>query len=80
MLLFTHFLFKALNDTELDGRSINVREDRDAVSGGGGYSGGNNRVYVQGLPWTSSWQSVKDLFREAGNVLHVDILSNADGR
>jgi RNA recognition motif-containing protein len=32
------------------------------------------------LPWRASWQDVKDLFRDAGEVIRVDIPQDRDGR
>ncbi|KAI9477790.1 MAG: hypothetical protein EXX96DRAFT_568234 [Benjaminiella poitrasii] len=38
------------------------------------------RVYVSNLPFDTSWQELKDLMREAGQVSHVDVLKLANGR
>lgn len=32
-----------------------------------------------GLPYRTQWQDLKDLCRQAGNVLRADIMTNADG-
>ncbi len=32
------------------------------------------------LDYGTAWQRLKDVFRRAGSVAHVDILSGADGR
>ena len=80
-----------LNDTELRGRMIFVREDRESNSGsfhgtghaprGGRGGGGNNTsVYVWNLSYETSWQDLKDHCRAAGNVDQATILSNHDGR
>lgn len=37
-------------------------------------------LYVGNLPWRASWQDVKDLFRDAGEVIRVDIPQDRDGR
>lgn len=71
-----------LNDTELKGRQIFVREDRERPGedgtyrgarrdgGRGGYKRGggdkSNCVYVGNLPWDVSWHTLKDHFREHG--------------
>jgi RNA recognition motif-containing protein len=46
--------------------------------GGGGGSG--CKLYVNNLPWTVSWQGLKDHFRSAGNVVRADVFTGADGR
>jgi RNA recognition motif-containing protein len=101
-----------LTETELDGRNIFVREDREETVGGlpapgprgnpapasnvglpppprgpvpravvpmGGPAANETRVYVGNLSWQTSWQSLKDHFRQAGEVLHADVMM-ADGR
>ncbi|ETW08381.1 hypothetical protein H310_00975 [Aphanomyces invadans] len=98
---------RTLTDTELMGRKIFVREDREegamglppfassSFSGVGGgyphsqgggpppYSGGGlagpvttSRVYVSNLSWSVKWQELKDFMKQAGNVLHADVLED----
>ena len=78
---------ETLNDSDLKGRMIFVREDREtggartgggAVGGafhggrGGGARGGNSTsVYVGNLAYETSWQDLKDHMRQAGNVDQV---------
>jgi len=79
-----------LNDTDLNGRMIFVREDRETggpSGGGGGYRGGYGgggsngcSVYVGNLPFETPWQDLKDHMRAAGNVDKADILTGEDGR
>ena len=84
-----------LNDTELLGRLIFVREDREsagsgiiAPSGGPGFSGhhsggggGGNKIYVGNLSWNIAWQDLKDHFKRGGaNVTRADVISGPDGR
>jgi len=77
-----------LHDSILGGRSIFVREDREAaphtakralapphLSGGGA----GCQVYVGNLPWDVTWQMLKDHFRGAGSIVHADV-AQADGR
>lgn len=58
---------KNLTDTELKGRMIFVREDRETSSGGGGFGGrgggggGGCSVYVGNLSYETSWQDLKDV-------------------
>lgn len=73
-----------LSDTELKGRMIFVREDRETSSGGGnpqgGFQGGGTSVYVGNLAYETSWQDLKDHMRGAGNVDQANVLKNEDGR
>jgi len=84
-----------LHDSELEGRLIFVREDREAaapVAGGGGGGGGRGgaggggggggaSVYVGNLPFSVTWQGLKDHFKQAGfAVQHADVMVGRDGR
>jgi len=84
---------ETLNDTELKGRMIFVREDREIGGGGGGggrgggfhghgggRGGGGTSVYVGNLAYETSWQDLKDHMRQAGNVDQANILQQDDGR
>jgi RNA recognition motif-containing protein len=73
-----------LTDTELKGRMIFVREDRETSSGtfhgaGGSHHPGSS-VYVWNLDYSTSWQSLKDHMRKAGNVDQATILTGSDGQ
>lgn len=90
-----------LNHTQLDGRQIFIREDReDFELKGDGHTevGGSirgpqkrhrtsgtaaisigRRVYVGNLSPETTWQDLKDHFRQAGQVARADILTDADG-
>jgi len=37
-------------------------------------------LYVGNIPWRASWQDLKDLFRDVGEVIRVDIPTDRDGR
>jgi len=50
------------------------------VSGSGSGSGGARQVYVSNLPWSTSWQDLKDLFRPCGSVMRADVLLDSEGR
>ena len=67
-----------LHDTDLKGRAIFVREDREAGAGGGSAGGGGGmfsrggggggtgcQVYVGNLSWDCKWQDLKDHFKQA---------------
>lgn len=77
-----------LNDTQFLGRQIFVREDREA-------SGPNTsntttitsddpaqsrRCYVGNLSWDVAWQDLKDHMREAGEVIHAEVITEPNGR
>ncbi|KAL3923689.1 MAG: hypothetical protein SGILL_001510 [Bacillariaceae sp.] len=77
-----------LPHTELKGRNIFVREDREGSTGGHGgggggrphnFSGGGNpSVYVWNLSYDTSWQDLKDHMRRAGNVDQATILADSN--
>ena len=80
-----------LHDTDLKGRLIFVREDREGGTGPGsgfgfGKGGGapmlgekGSGLYVGGLTKTMTWMDLKDLFKEAGSVVRADIAQAPDG-
>jgi RNA recognition motif-containing protein len=72
-----------LAHTELKGRNIFVREDREGSAGGHGRSqnftgNGNPSVYVWNLSYETSWQDLKDHMRKAGNVDQATILTDTN--
>jgi RNA recognition motif-containing protein len=98
-----------LNDTELQGRLIFVREDREpnqplrrnrpAAFHGGSASPGNRhqdpraralppsfpsdkgrKIIVWNLPYSYTWQDLKDEFRACGSIIRADILMDQEGR
>ena len=73
---------ETLHDSELNGRKMFVREDREDArpGGGGGGGGGQTRVYVGNLHYHTSWQDLKDHFRAAGDVVSADVMMGGDGR
>jgi len=38
------------------------------------------QIFVGNLPYTSSWQDLKDKFRQCGNIIRADILLDTTGR
>ncbi|KAJ3299898.1 hypothetical protein HDU76_006202 [Blyttiomyces sp. JEL0837] len=65
---------KMLNGFELQGRAIEVREDKYASEGGSPAPG--TQVFVGNLPYSTRWQDLKDLFRPHGlNPIHADIMT-----
>merc|ERR1712096_151846 len=57
------------------GRDYGRRDSR-----GGGSSGGVKAVFVRNLPFVTTWQDLKDKFREAANVLRADIKKDEKGK
>ncbi|KAG2171365.1 hypothetical protein INT43_009026 [Umbelopsis isabellina] len=41
---------------------------------------GRNQLFVGNIPFSCQWQDLKDLFRNAGNILRADIAQGQDGR
>lgn len=78
-----------MTDTELNGRMIFVREDREStgnlggsvvLGGVGSDSGTGGRVFVGNLPYEVSWQDLKDHFKTIGHIVRADIMEGPDGR
>lgn len=83
---------KTLNNTELDGRLIFIREDREPARPRWrpNYSARRGpprsrddrgrRLFIDNLPYETAWQDLKDAFRQCGDVIRADILQTPDGR
>ncbi|RKO91210.1 hypothetical protein BDK51DRAFT_37530 [Blyttiomyces helicus] len=83
---------RQLCDTPLMGRSVFVREDREAevkaasgpprapASSRGPVEVTGRQIFVANLPYIVAWQDLKDLFRSAGSVVRADIMEGADRR
>lgn len=79
---------ESLNNTELMGRQIFVREDREEKkaggAGGGGSGGGgggeSKSVYVGNLSYEVAWQDLKDHMRTVGDVVYAEVMTMHDGR
>ena len=67
-----------LNETELKGRNIFVREDREV--GGGADRGPLHSVYVGNLAYPVEWWALKDHFKQAGDVVHAEVMQESAGR
>ncbi|KAI8822531.1 uncharacterized protein EV422DRAFT_524332 [Fimicolochytrium jonesii] len=62
-----------LNGRDINGRAIEVREDKFAAENNGNLAG--TQVFVGNLPYSLRWQDVKDIFRPHGlNPVHADVL------
>jgi len=46
----------------------------------GGGSGGVKSVFVRNLPFSTTWQQIKDKFRDSGHVVRADIKTDDKGR
>ena len=55
-----------------------ARPEKPAQGKQGG--GGGTSVYVGNLSWNVTWQGLKDHFKQAGNVLHADVMMRQDGK
>jgi len=73
---------RELNNSILDGRPINLytRGGSQAADQGGYDDGENVKVWVGNLNWDTSWQTLKDFMRSAGNVEFVKIYKDYQGR
>jgi RNA recognition motif-containing protein len=72
---------EALSGSELQGRPIFIREDREeeTTNNSNVSQQANVSVFVGNLAYETSWQDLKDHMRKAGNVDFVKILSHEDG-
>lgn len=50
-----------------------------AFGGLPGAGGQGTQLVFHGLPFSLAWQELKDLARQAGNVVHADVMMNPDG-
>merc|ERR1719271_312950 len=48
--------------------------------GGGGGGASGRQIVVHGIPYSMRWQDLKDLFKQCGNVLRADIVTDETGR
>ena len=68
---------ETLHDSELMGRQIFVREDREAEKAA---ESSSKRVYVGNLAYEVAWQDLKDHMRDAGDVQYAEVMMMSDGR
>jgi RNA recognition motif-containing protein len=68
---------ETLNDSDLLGRPIFLREDREAEKAA---ESSSKRVYVGNLAYGVAWQDLKDHMREAGDVNYAEVMMMHDGR
>lgn len=63
---------QALNGTEYESRELTVRYDAAAQKRAELIEPGA-KLYVGNLPWSASWQDLKDLFSKFGDVVRADV-------
>ncbi|CAG8486593.1 5827_t:CDS:10 [Funneliformis mosseae] len=83
------------NQKPWQGRILEVREDRGFVDpnvqnnvnglegliyGAPQQNYAGKLLFVGNLPFNCQWQDLKDLFRNAGNIIRADVSTNYDGR
>eukprot|EP00088_Acartia_fossae_P039834 TRINITY_DN41457_c0_g1_i1.p1 TRINITY_DN41457_c0_g1~~TRINITY_DN41457_c0_g1_i1.p1 ORF type:complete len:222 (-),score=14.84 TRINITY_DN41457_c0_g1_i1:233-898(-) len=68
-----------LNDRDVQGRLIFVREDREEHVPSSQESAPKAQVYVSNLPYSVRWQDLKDRFKEVGKVIKADVAITHDG-
>jgi RNA recognition motif-containing protein len=71
------------NDFEFYGRKLQVREDlavKERPESDNNQQKIKNILFVGNLPYSIQWQDLKDMFREAGNVVRADISKDASWR
>ena len=85
-------VIEAANDTELNGRTIFVREDKEAgkdretnegssiVRPNKRQNNNGNRIFVGNLSWETQWQELKDFCRRAGTVTFADVATDNEGK
>ncbi|KAI9278768.1 hypothetical protein BDA99DRAFT_15390 [Phascolomyces articulosus] len=74
---------RVLNRLEFMGRPVFVREDREfepKIPKDPRDAPEDQRLWVGNLPFSTSWQDLKDLFRKAGRVTHTDIDTDPETR
>lgn len=64
---------EGLHGTDFEGRTLDVHLDTKGAAAG-------FKVYVGNLPWSCSWQGLKDLARDHGDVLFADVAEDETGR
>eukprot|EP00930_Biecheleria_cincta_P075843 TRINITY_DN63048_c0_g1_i1.p2 TRINITY_DN63048_c0_g1~~TRINITY_DN63048_c0_g1_i1.p2 ORF type:complete len:323 (+),score=64.82 TRINITY_DN63048_c0_g1_i1:44-1012(+) len=57
------------------GKGKSFKGNGSSKSSGKGKKGGNNRVFVGNLAFSADWKDLKDHMRQAGDVLHCDIIA-----
>lgn len=80
-----------LKDSELKGRPLLIRADRENGTGPGSVRKGgkgtlpdeiaDKQIYISNLSWKTTWKGLKSFCEEKiGPVAYCDVLANSDGR
>ena len=75
-----------LHNSELMGRMVFVREDREVSSGSQAATSGANKpapgtqLFVGNLSFSTTWQDLKDHFASVGVCEHAEVMKNSQGR
>lgn len=69
---------RGLDGTELHGRRLEVRYDREG--GAQGTTGANQQLWVGNLSFDCDWQDLKDYFRQCGDVDRAEVPVLPNGR
>lgn len=78
------FLRNAAHSTEiccppLSGNLVPVATHRASADGNAGFCVSGRRCFVSNLNWKTSWQDLKDKFRECGEVVYANVVRDEDG-
>jgi RNA recognition motif-containing protein len=68
------------NNYNFEGRTIHVREDREAGGASLATPNQESRILVSNLPFRAEWQELKDLCAPYGTVVRADVDVLPDGR
>jgi RNA recognition motif-containing protein len=76
---------RELDNTMLDGREVRIREDRGPNENRhkdrkDSMNISSCQLYVGNLSFQTTWQELKDHFRQCGRVDHADVIEGPDGR
>ena len=67
-----------LDGKELDGKALEVREDSGPRRSRSPRKA--NQIYIKNLPYSVSWQQLRDVFETYGEILRVDIPRDVNER
>ncbi|KAG2172817.1 hypothetical protein INT43_000167 [Umbelopsis isabellina] len=71
---------RTIHNTLFMGRPVLVREDREEPGRDPRQAAEGCQLFIGNLPYSASWQDMKDLFRKAGRVTHTDVLQDPSTR
>lgn len=71
---------RELQNSELDGRPIYIREDREQGGRRGAGGAAGTQLYVGNLSFDTTWKELKDHFRQCGDVMRAEVAEGNNGR